>query len=383
MTRSCCFRRVPRLLFAIVLLGGTAQAEPQQDEAQSWTDRIEIKGDFRYRVELIDEAGENFRHRHRIRARFGVHAEILDDLGAVIQLGTGNDDTPVSNNQTLTDAFSSKPLWLDLAYFDWHPSYAEGLRLVGGKVKNPFYRVAKTELQWDPDLNPEGLALGFRRDFGPVEPFVQGGAFWMEERKEDPDSWLLGVQGGLKSSFADGLVYVLAGASYMHFTAMKGYELFWSSTNSFGNSTVVIGPDGGGDDILGYANEFHEVNAFTEIGGKIDRLPWAVFADWVTNTAADEDDVGWLVGGSLGKCRERFDIALRYIYRDIEKDAVVGILNDSDFNDGSTDANGHEVNFAVQLARRVQFAASYFYNHSPLEAPEPYHRAQFDLNMKF
>ena len=61
----------------------------------------------------------------------------------------------------------------------------------------------------------------------------------------------------------------------------------------------------------------------------------------------------------------------------------MGILNDSDFNHGSTDGKGHEINFALQLAKRVVFAATYFYNHAPLEDPEPYHRAQFDLKMKF
>ncbi len=374
----------------VFLFSGTALAQtevepvaksepaPKEEKAPVWTDYIKLKGDFRYRFEMIDKEDKDLRYRHRIRARLGVHATIIDDLSAVVQLGTGGSDDPVSNNQTLTESFSSKPLWLDLAYFDWHPSFAKGLKVQGGKMKNPFYRVGKTELQWDPDMNPEGLALGYRRAFGLVEPFVHGGGFWMEERKEDDDSWLLGAQGGLKFTFADGLFYVLAGAGYMDFTAVKGRGLYRDPEDSFGNSTVEDE-----EGILTYASDFNEVNAFGEIGGKIVHLPWAVFADWVTNTGADDDNTGWLLGASLGKCKESLDFQLRYIYRKVEKDAVVGLLTDSDFKGGGTDGKGHEANFSFQIIKGVKFAASYFYNQTPLEDTGDFHRAQFDLKFKF
>ncbi|MCP4677227.1 MAG: hypothetical protein GY854_17265 [Deltaproteobacteria bacterium] len=350
----------------------------KEDKAPIWTDYIRIKGDFRYRFEMIDKDEKDLRYRHRIRARLGVHAKIIDDLGVVVQLGTGGSDDPVSNNQSLTEAFSSKPLWLDLAYFDWHPSFADGLKLVGGKMKNPFYRVGKTELQWDPDMNPEGLALSYNRAFGLVEPFVHGGGFWMEERKEDDDSWLLGAQGGLKFTFADGLFYVLAGGGYMDFTAIRGHGLYWDPEDSFGNSTIE---DEEGN--LTYAGDFNEVNAFGEIGGKIVHLPWAVFADWATNIGADDDNTGWLIGASLGKCKESLDFQVRYIYREVEKDAVVALLTDSDFKGGGTDGKGHEANLSFQIVKGIKLAATYFYNQTPLEDTGDYHRAQFDLKFKF
>ena len=50
-------------------------------------------------------------------------------------------------------------MWIDLAYFDWHPERVEGLNVIGGKMENPFYAPGKTELLWDGDLRPEGVAL--------------------------------------------------------------------------------------------------------------------------------------------------------------------------------------------------------------------------------
>ncbi len=357
-----------------------AAASEEEKEDKSWTDYIKFKGDFRYRFEIIDKEDKDLRYRHRIRARVGVHATMFDDLGAVVQLGTGGADDPVSNNQTLSEAFSSKPIWLDLAYFDWHPSFLEGLRLVGGKMKNPFYRVGKTELLWDSDLNPEGMSLGFKRQFGIVEPFVHGGGFFAEERKEDDDSWLLAAQGGLKLTFADGLFYVLAGGGYVDYTALRGNGLLWDPEDSFGNSTVADPDD---PEILYYAEDYNEVNAFGEIGGKIVKFPWAVFGDWVTNTGAGNDNTGWLVGASFGKCKESLDFSLRYIYREVEKDAVFALHTDSDFKGGGTDGKGHEANFKFQIVKGVAAAVSYFYNKTPLDDLQDYHRAQIDLKLKF
>lgn len=356
------------------------------EEKKSWTDGIKLKGDFRYRFELIDTDDSDLRYRHRIRARVGIFAEVLDSLDVGIQLGSGSSDDPVSNNQTLTQAFSSKPIWIDLAYVDWHPGALEGFSLVAGKVKNPFYTVGKSELIWDPDLNPEGLAFSYQHAFGIVEPFFHGAGFWVEERKNDKDAWLLGVQGGLKFNFAQGRFYFLAGAGYTDLTHIKGKELLYDPADSLGNSTTVddngtpADPD---DDILLYANDYNLTQAFAELGGKLGRFPWAVFGDWVMNTGADEGNMGWLVGASFGKCKEALDFALRYIYKYQQSDGVFGLFTDSDFRGGGTDGKGHEANLEFQIAKQVKAAVTYFYNDRPLNNSDAFHRAQFDLSVKF
>ena len=47
--------------------------------SESWTDRIKLDGDFRYRFEYIDKEGSDSRNRHRIRARTNIKAQVADN----------------------------------------------------------------------------------------------------------------------------------------------------------------------------------------------------------------------------------------------------------------------------------------------------------------
>jgi hypothetical protein len=69
----------------------------------------------------------------------------------------------------------------------------------------------------------------------------------------------------------------------------------------------------------------------------------------------------------------------------VEKDAVVGIFTDSDFRGGGTDARGHEIGGAVQLADNTAFKATYFINQIGLqkEDQDDFRRFQVDLQLKF
>ncbi len=360
------------------------EPKPEEEPEPSWTDHIKIGGDFRYRFETIDLEDKDFRYRHRIRARPRVQATVVDGLDVVLQLGTGGADDPVSNNQSLTEAFSSKPIWLDLGYFQWHPSFFEPLHLWGGKMKNPYYKVGKTELLWDPDLNPEGLALNLKNKWGMFEPFFTGTAFFVEERKEDDDTWLLGVQAGLKVDLSDDRLYVLVGGGYVDYTSITDKEVLWDPEDSYGNSATGVDLDDDGEpDFYTYDHDYDLLNGFVEIGGKVFGIPWAAFVDLVSNTAADEDKTGWLFGALLGKTKKPLDFHLRYIYREVQKDAVLGLLTDSDFIGGGADGKGHEWNLAFQPANHVVLAFTYFYNRTPMTDGKDYHRSQTDLKLKF
>jgi TolA-binding protein len=101
-------------------------------ESMKWVENIKISGDFRYRHESIDAedlhdwaTGHN---RHRIRARLGIDAKVNDEFDLGFRIASGSGD-PASTNQTLADSFSSKELWLDLAYFNYHPLAIDALTL--------------------------------------------------------------------------------------------------------------------------------------------------------------------------------------------------------------------------------------------------------------
>jgi hypothetical protein len=359
-----------------------AEPEPAAQE-RSWTDYIEPKADLRYRIELIDTADKDLRYRHRIRARAGLVGKIHETFEATIQLGTGGSDDPVSNNQSMTEAFSSKPVWLDLAYFHWHPTgWIDDVHLMGGKMKNPFTRVGKSELLWDPDLNPEGLALELGHRFGAFEPLLGGGAFFIEERKEDSDSWLYGAQLSGKLHFLDDRLYFLLGGGYFNFTDVEGHETFWDETDGFGNTAELSDPADEESPLL-YVYDYDIAEGLLEIGGKICKVPWAAFGSLAYNFAIEDDNFGWLAGALVGQTKETFDLYGRYIYRQVQSDYTVALFSDSDFKGGGTDGTGHEWNLSFVVYKPIVLAVTYFYNHTPYDDGDAYHRAQIDLKLEF
>jgi hypothetical protein len=79
---------------------------------------VRFSGDLRYRHESINEEGQAERQRQRIRARFGVTADVAENVRVGLTLATGGDD-PVSANQSLDTGFSRKPIGVDRAFFTW------------------------------------------------------------------------------------------------------------------------------------------------------------------------------------------------------------------------------------------------------------------------
>lgn len=366
-----------------------SDANEHEKKEKSWTDYVKLNGDFRYRFEILKPEEVDLRYRHRIRARLGVVGTVTDGLDVGIQVATGSND-PVSTNQTLGDAFSKKPVNLDLAYLQWRPTFAPGLALTAGKMHNPFYTVGKSELLWDPDLTPEGIALGYQNAFGIAEPFIQTAGFYVEERKEERDSWILAAQVGMKLSFLDGKLYVLGGVEYVDYTNIRGNTVYADPEDAFGNSSELVVPetdpayDPDAEQTRYYLHDYNTLDGFLELGGKIGPLPWMVFGDIAGNLAVDDDDLGWLVGAQLGKCKNPLDFDIRYIYREVQNDAVVGAFTDSDFIDGGTGGRGHEWNLGFQIAKGVKLAATYFYNFLGTEEEAPYfHRVQIDFKLKF
>ena len=333
---------------------------------------LKFFGDFRYRHELIDQEDKDQRTRHRIRARIGLGAQLGETLDLGFQLATGSDD-PISTNQTLGDGFSTKNIGLDLAYFDWHPTAVEGLHLVGGKIKNPFYQVGKTELIWDSDLRFEGLATKVAKKGKNVEAFASMGNFWVDENKSGDDPMLWAIQGGLKFLLGENGAQLVAGLSYFDYSNTLGEAPFYDPADGFGNSL-----DAGGN----YETDFNELELFTELVFKIGKAPVSLSADWVENTAADHDEKGWLVGYTIGKCKNPGSCAVRHNYRKVEKNSVIGAFTDSDFIGGGTNGKGHELGFVCQIGKRENAGVTYFYNKTG-DQENDYHRLQLDLNFKF
>ncbi|MEN8216529.1 MAG: putative porin [Pseudomonadota bacterium] len=340
--------------------------------SSAWTERVKFKGDFRYRYEIIDQEGKDERHRNRIRLRIGFHAKVNETLDVEAMLASGGED-PVSTNQSLDSQGTTKDIRIDQAYFAWKP--ASGLKIKGGKLKNPFYRPVKSELLWDGDLRPEGLVLQYDSGF-----FVNAGFFYIEERSKDDESFLFGGQLGYKAKLGDGFKMTL-GTGYFDYTEIKDraltdFDYLEAEGDSFGNTLE----DGH------FVTDYNELEVFGDVTFKLG-LPVSLFVDYVVNTAADDkvkdNDTGYLAGFKVGKAKEPGSWDFRYLYREIEADALFGAFSDSDFIGGGTDGKGHEFNFGYQIAKGWKFGVSYFINDKGLEQEKDFERVQVDLKFKF
>ena len=274
-------------------------------DALKWASKLKWHGDARYRYEYIDDDATDSedRHRHRIRARLGLTAEINDewDLGFRIATGQGEvSGDPVSTNQTFDEAFSKKPIWLDQAFVGYHPQWFEGLNVIAGKMENPFYKPGKNQLIWDGDLTPEGAALTYGHPFNDKTGInLTAGGFWVNEESSGGDTSLWGFQAYLKHQI-DKPTYVLGGAGWYDYGNIQGEESLadeWDDAGDefFGNTSAA-------GDV--YASDYDLLELFAEFGTEIGKLPVAVYGDYVQNTAADDEDTGWLIGVQLNKAKD-------------------------------------------------------------------------------
>jgi hypothetical protein len=365
---------------------------PSAPRAAEWYETIRIGGDLRCRGELIKLEIRDQDTRARIRARLRVTGEVSESWSVGLGLATGTDD-PVSANTTLTGGFSRKGIMLDLAYIDFHPAALAGFRATAGKMDLPFETAEKTELMWDNDLKPEGLAFAYRRGGGAgAGIFMNGGLFNI--RDTDPDNlgeaWMIGGQAGLDAELPGDAGLMIA-AGYFNYEGAIGRYGFYRANEFYGNTTRLwegtteIG--GYSYYYRGYANDF---NIFEALGvfdfALREWADMAVYGDYVNNTSADDRNVGWLAGGSASRGRDRGAVKLYANYRRLEADAVIGAFTDSDFIGGGTDGKGWEIGCAVGAAKGVDVRATYFRdvkNIAERSYETGYERFQLDVLAKF
>ena len=134
-----------------------------------------------------------------------------------------------------------------------------------------------------------------------------------------------------------------------------------------------------------YIDDYELLELSVEGNHKFHNIPVNAMFDYVTNTAVDSFDTGWLAGIHINKIKDPGSWAVRYIYRNLEKDAVVGIFTDSDFRGGGTDAKGHEIGGSYMIAKNSAINITYFINQIGLELDDPidFRRLQADLQLKF
>lgn len=389
-----------------------------------WAQRIRFGGDIRLRYQgeyydknnaLFPKIGKNGtvsgdllnttedRNRFRVRARLGMTAKLHDTLEASMRVSTGNEDDPVSTNETFGDYFNKDGVVLDQAYLKWKP--IEQLTLWGGRLPNPFFY---TDLVWDHDINFEGIAGTLTYQFSDQwQAFLTGGAFPLQELEfAQRDKYLFAAQLGAEYKPNPDLSAKVAVAYY-------DYENTVGVANTpqrpdendhtaplfvqKGNTLFNIEPQG---IRVALASEYRQLN----VTGQVDVAFWkpvhVIFVgDYVRNLGFDKQDVtrrtgirnisaeteGYQFGVQVGypKARRLLEWNTYLMYKRLEADAVIDAFTDSDFHGGGTNAEGWILGAELGLYKNVWLTAKWLTSNEVSGPPLAIDIFQFDVNAAF
>jgi len=312
-----------------------------------WTDKVKIKADLRYRFQYTgaeDLSGSNMTTKksiQRIRARFGIFSDITEFIHAGFGVRTG--EKANSGNVTLGDHFNGFPMSVSLAYFDIAPEDAKYGTAHFGKMKQPWK--TSTDLIWDSDVNPGGMAYSYNKKISHTALFTSIGYFRIEEEKTTHDLNLGTAQIGVKQPFGEKVKFTLGGSLYAYNNA-KDFP-----------DPVLPG---------NYPVEYRILEGFSEIAFKeVLPIPFKLYGNYVNNTLADNENTGYCFGIKFGDAKKGKWEA-KYDYRDLELHAAPAYFADSDFAEGGTGVRGHRIkgkyNFHKHLSTGI---ALYFSERTP------------------
>jgi hypothetical protein len=335
----------------------------------SWTESIRWKGDFRYRYETIDVEDKPNRDRNRIRARAALVANVTPTVEVGLGLASGGDD-PVSTNQTLGGGGTHKDINIDLAYFDW--SGLQDTHIYGGKFTNYVHRTGKNALLWDSDWRPEGSGIGWNNG----KFFANALGTWIESDSASGQSFAYLTQAGFKLPIGDALT-MTAGVGYHNFDTKGSGSFFGDDDDFFGNSYNRVTNT--------YLYDYEVLELFTELNFDMFGRPTQLFGNWVQNQAVDENDTAYAFGFTYGSAKNKGDWEFGYVYQKLEADSLLGLLTDSDYGGGGTDAKGSIFKGSYALVKNINADFTYFLNDVGLKSgnPKDYKRLQLDLNFKY
>ena len=420
---------------------------------KSFGERIKNVGPFSFSgdMRLRDEPffggpadASQVRNRMRFRLRFNANAKLSDEFSGGFTLATGDINNPVSTNQTTNQFYTRKPLDLDRAFIEYNPHFLRPLTLTGGKFAYPW---VNTELTWDKDLNPEGLAqtLAFNLESVPVLkrvalvgfelPFAEVSGVSLKN-KSIVQSAVYGGQLQTEWKLADWLK-LSAYAGYYNWHNPDPVALAVAVANAASPNSGLLKLNGNSDQNA----TFTTTGTFTATGQKVitnsqfaskfgifdaiarfdiktpaPRWPVTILGDYVQNTRACENVPnilaapantatetfsqsanapcdphqrrGYWLESRLGRTAEKGDWNFSYTRIFVEREAVLGVFNYSEMRQG-TNASQHRVEIFYQAEKNIQLGFTGLFGRplitasSPGPAENTLKRLQFDVQYKF
>ncbi|RAP38991.1 hypothetical protein DID80_01270 [Candidatus Marinamargulisbacteria bacterium SCGC AAA071-K20] len=332
-------------------------------------DNITLKGDVRLRYQSESKQNSGDRTRNRIRFRLGGEGKLSKEASVKFGLATGGTD-PRSTNQTIQDSFQTADIRLDYAYLE--NKLSNGLTLLGGKMKNPLYR--PSDLLWDTDINPGGVAVKFKSKKESLKWFASAGYFVLDENKTNPnDPGILTVQPGLDFKLNQSTNAKVALGFFLS-QNVGGLALDHSSGTNTGAST-------------GIEKEFSTVALSGQVVFK-NKFGLALirpFGEIVVNTNQSENNKGAIAGLAFGdtKVKKPGTWQSKLSYRYLQTDAWLDIFPDSDAYGGATNSKGLEFTFKYGLSKATSLGLDIYSMDVNNGATNKQDLIQIDINRKF
>ena len=374
----------------------------------NWVSALKFNGDFRGRLDYLGSDNSAFTDRYRLRYRLraGVTAKFKDHFEVGFRLGTGDSGgNALSNNTTLENNATKKPVWIDTAYATWTPIHDDEWTASAtiGKMLNPF---ALSPMVFDPDYTPEGAAV--------------------------QDSWKINDQNTVKFNGGIFVLDELAGSGTDPF--MYGGQFIWDAKwsskveSSLGiamldiahkqqlseppapaSSNVPNNNTGNTRDAAGnLLNNFNPVVVSASVTYKADHFPLyqgafpiKVGGEYMNNPAAGSNNEGWWGGVTFGKANKRGNWDLSYRYQRLESDAWYEEVVDDDnaaFYQtaatggksgmvGGSNIEGHLVKLNYRLSDSLTFTFTGYFNElinaSPAGSKSGGNHVMADVMWKF
>jgi len=329
---SCC-RPISIVVATVAVF---VAASPFVSQVQGQTDEpsdLKFFGDFRLRYENttnLEPGSLDDRNREVVRFRAGVAKKVNGLLSFGARLATGSSGDPNTADITLGSFVDDLEVSLDRVYLELRH---EDIFLTGGKFANPFL---KTDLVWDGDVNPQGVAASYTfSGSGQIIPKLTGMYSVVDENARTliPDSWMWGGQTEFSVHPSPDLSFTLAGAFYDY----KIRNLSNADAGDTRSNNIISDSTG---TATAYISDFDLLDAIAivEYRGLGERYPIRFVGNYVKNLGAEvNEDQGFMVDLFVGRTSKKNDLRFQYGYSQSETDAVLAAFS----NDNTTIATNY------------------------------------------
>jgi hypothetical protein len=370
-----------KITLSMIAMASVMMANGEENSLESknsFWDKVHVKGDLRLRHEEIERDDKSDKYRERYRLRYNLNVDLSDNFifESAISSGKGN---PTSGNVSFKDDEALQDYFVDVLKVDvLDIAYKFDNSWVRvGKSKHHMYRPIKTQLIWDNDIRLEGVNYGYKDDTKNYRLGINK-VHRLENETNSKDDIYIGIAQYVQTTKLQNSK-LNSGAGFYYYDGVKGNTTPYAK-GALGNSLNEAGF---------YENDYAILEAFSELKFKnVFGKPLKVAGTMAYNTAVSNDNFGYDVSMQVGDTKKIDDWKVGYTYRDIQKDAVFGAHNDSDFIAGGTDAKGHIITAKYKMAKNLDIGGHFQWStlnasKSKTGIESDYHRIQLDAIIKF